>query len=84
MSISYQATIKNPFKSLEDVNRAIEEIETKLENLKVECSSDSIAIDYYELELFALDVFKGDLIFLEETKEELNNESISHRDTRGF
>ncbi|MML69641.1 hypothetical protein D7094_13865 [Listeria monocytogenes] len=69
MSISYQATIKNPFKSLEDVNSAIEEIETKLENLNVECSSDSIAIDYYELELFALDMFKGDLIFLEETKE---------------
>ncbi|MBC2250867.1 hypothetical protein HCB49_12785 [Listeria sp. FSL L7-0123] len=71
MSISYQATIKNPFKSLEDVNRVIKDIETKLENLNVEDSSDSIAIDYYELELFALNMFKGDLIFLEETREEI-------------
>ncbi|EIP0689310.1 hypothetical protein ACU6QT_000508 [Listeria monocytogenes] len=71
MSISYQATIKNPFNSLEDVNRVIKDIETKLENLNVEDSSDSIAIDYYERELFALDMFAGEFVFLEETKEEI-------------
>ncbi|MCD2225545.1 hypothetical protein LAX75_13060 [Listeria cossartiae] len=65
MSISYHATIKNPFKSLEDVNRARQCILSRLETFNVEDSSDSIAIDYYERELFALDMFAGEFVFLE-------------------
>ncbi|EAC5530946.1 hypothetical protein E3W82_00415 [Listeria monocytogenes] len=63
MSISYQATIKNPFDSLEGIRIARQSIVSRLENLNVEDSSDSIAIDYYEQELFALDMFTGDLVF---------------------
>ncbi|MBC1996757.1 hypothetical protein [Listeria marthii] len=63
MSISYQDTIRNPFDSLEGIQIARQGILSRLEDLNVEDSSDSIAIDYYEQELFALDMFTGDLVF---------------------
>ncbi|EAG8349605.1 hypothetical protein B5998_14065 [Listeria monocytogenes] len=63
MAVSYQATIKNPFDSLEGIRIARQSIVSRLENLNVEDSSDSIAIDYYEQELFALDMFAGNFVF---------------------